>query len=86
MFTCMCVLDGGGGKGRGVQGRLAVFSPCSGVSGRGGGEWRETQWVTVLRLVANLITPEPCFRSAVITPCTTSSYLTIPPQPLHRVV
>lgn len=37
--------------------------------GLGGGQgWRDTQWETVLRLVANLITPESLFRPLVITP------------------
>lgn len=35
----------------------------------GGGQgWRDRQWETVLRLVANLITPESLFRPPVITP------------------
>lgn len=53
--------------------------------GLGGGQgWRDTQWETVLRLVANLITPESLFRLLVITPTSSSSYITTPPHPfLH---
>lgn len=37
--------------------------------GPGGGQgWRDTQCETVLRLVANQITPESLFRPLVITP------------------
>ena len=37
--------------------------------GLGGGQgWRDTQWETVLRLVANLITPKSLFHPLVITP------------------
>lgn len=56
--------------------------------GLGGGQgWRDTQWETVLRLVANLITPESLFRPLVITPppqpptTNTSNYLKFPPHP-----
>lgn len=43
--------------------------------GLGGGQgWRDTQWETVLRLVANLITPESLFRPLVITPPPTTNH------------
>lgn len=46
------------------EGKLVVFST---VRGLGGGQgWRDTQWETVLRLVANLITPESLFHPLVV--------------------
>lgn len=42
--------------------------------GLGGGQgWRDTQWETVLRLVANLTTLESLFYPLVITPSKTTS-------------
>lgn len=51
---------------------LVVFTT---VMGLGGGQgWRDTQWETVLRLVANLITPESLFRPLVIIPPPTHTH------------
>lgn len=49
--------------------------------GLGGGQgWRDSQWETVLRLVANLITPESLSVHWSSPPLiTTSNYFTIPP-------
>lgn len=65
--------------GLGEEGMLASVLYSQGLGGGQG--WRDTQWETVLRLVANLITPETLFRPLVITTTTTSNYFKIPPRP-----
>lgn len=51
--------------------------------GLGGGQgWRDTQWETVLRLVANLITPESLFHPLVITPHHQQQLFQNPTSPL----
>lgn len=49
--------------------RRGCWVGSSTVPGPGGGQgWRDTQWETVLRLVANLITPGSLFRPPAVTP------------------
>lgn len=52
--------------GLGEEGMLASVLYSQGLGGGQG--WRDAQWETVLRLVANLITAETLFRPLVITP------------------